>query len=83
MNKQRESIYSLRRELLEGKIHLSEEDAVDTREYLMTLAEELIDSTADTYTGQEVDPEERDYEAMRPPLCTWTTRTKRLASESI
>jgi preprotein translocase subunit SecA len=65
MNKQRESIYSLRRELLEGQIHLSEEDAVDTREYLMTLAEELIDSTADTYTGQEVDPEERDYDAMK------------------
>jgi preprotein translocase subunit SecA len=68
MNKQRESIYSLRRELLEGKIHLSEEDAVDTREYLMTLAEELIDSTADTYTGQEVDPEERDYEAMKQAI---------------
>jgi preprotein translocase subunit SecA len=65
MNKQRESIYSLRRELLEGHIHLSEEDAVDTREYLMTLAEELIDSTADTYTGQDVDPEERDYDAMK------------------
>jgi len=65
MNKQRESIYSLRRELLEGKIHLTEEDAVDTREYLMTLAEELIDSTADTYTGPDVDPEERDYEAMK------------------
>ncbi len=64
MNKQRESIYSLRRELLEGKIHLSDEDAVDTREYLMTLAEELIDSTVDTYAGQEVDPEERDYGAM-------------------
>ena len=59
MNKQRESIYSLRRELLEGKIHLTDEDAVDTREYLMTLAEELIDSTVDTYAGQEVDPDER------------------------
>src|SRR5262245_36838652 len=65
LNKQRESIYSLRRELLEGQIHLTEEDSVDTREYLMTLAEELIDSTADTYTGPEVDPEERDYDAMK------------------
>ena len=32
MNKQRESIYSLRRELLEGKIHITEEEPVDTRE---------------------------------------------------
>jgi preprotein translocase subunit SecA len=64
MNKQRESIYSLRRELLEGKIHLTDEDTVDTREYLMTLAEELIDSTVDTYAGQDVDPEERDFGAM-------------------
>ena len=64
MNKQRESIYSLRRELLEGKIHLSDDDVVDTREYLMTLAEELIDSTVDTYAGPEVDPEERDFGAM-------------------
>ncbi len=60
MNKQRESIYSLRRELLEGKIHITDDEAVDTREYLMTLAEELLDSTVDTYTGPEVDPEERD-----------------------
>ena len=34
--------------------------AVDSREYLMTLAEELLDSTVDTYAGPEVDPEERD-----------------------
>ncbi len=65
MNKQRESIYSLRRELLEGKIHLTEEDSVETREYLMTLAEELIDTTVDTYAGEDVDPEERDFGAMK------------------
>ncbi len=43
MNKQRESVYALRRELLEGKIHLTEDEAVDSREYLITLAEELLD----------------------------------------
>src|SRR3954470_21324072 len=64
MNKQRESIYSLRRELLEGKIHLTDDDAIGSREYLMTLAEELIDSTVDTYAGPEVDPDERDFGAM-------------------
>ncbi len=30
MNKQRESVYTLRREILEGKIHLSEEEISDT-----------------------------------------------------
>jgi preprotein translocase subunit SecA len=60
MNKQRESIYALRRELLEGKIHITDDETVETREYLMTLAEELLDSTVDRYTGPEVDPEERD-----------------------
>ena len=35
MNKQRESVYALRRELLEGRIHLTEEEAVDSREYLI------------------------------------------------
>ena len=43
MNKQRESVYALRRELLEGKIHLTEDEVVDTREYLLALAEELLD----------------------------------------
>src|SRR5204862_6071410 len=57
MNKQRESIYSLRRELLEGNIHLNDEDAVDTREYLMALEEELIDCTVDPYEGTDVTSE--------------------------
>jgi preprotein translocase subunit SecA len=65
MNKQRESVYSLRRELLEGKIHVTEEEAVDSREYLMTLAEELLESTVDRYAGPEVEEEERDYNALK------------------
>jgi preprotein translocase subunit SecA len=65
MNKQRESVYSLRRELLEGQIKLTEEETVDSREYLMTLAEELLDSTAENYAGQETDPEQRDYEGLK------------------
>jgi preprotein translocase subunit SecA len=64
MNKQRESVYSLRRELLEGKIHLTEDEEVDSREYLMTLGQELLESTVDRYAGPEVDPEERDYSAL-------------------
>src|SRR5450759_3711066 len=48
MNKQRERIYALRRELLEGQIHVTEEEVVETRGYLMTLAEELAESTVNT-----------------------------------
>ncbi len=64
MNKQRESVYSLRRELLEGKIHLTEDEAVDSREYLITLAEELLDSTVERYAGEGIEAEERDHGAL-------------------
>ena len=65
MNKQRESVYALRRELLEGKIHLTEDEAVDSREYSITLAEELLDSTVERYAGDEVESEDRDYGALK------------------
>ncbi len=70
MNKQRESIYTLRRQLLEGNIRVEaaesdETEIVDSREYLITLAEDLLQGVADTYAGREVDPEERDYEALK------------------
>jgi preprotein translocase subunit SecA len=65
MNKQRESIYALRRELLEGKINITDDESVDSREYLITLAEELLDSTVETYAGAEVDPDERDFDALK------------------
>jgi preprotein translocase subunit SecA len=65
MNKQRESVYALRRELLEGKIHLTEEESVDSREYLITLAEEILEGTIERYAGADIDPEERDYDALK------------------
>ncbi|MGB2717167.1 MAG: preprotein translocase subunit SecA [Vicinamibacterales bacterium] len=65
MNKQRESVYALRRELLEGQIHITEDESVDTRGYLMTLAEELLDSTVENYAGADVDIEDRDLDAMK------------------
>ena len=44
MNKQRENVYALRREILEGRIRLDEEgDVVGTRDYLMSLAEDILD----------------------------------------
>jgi preprotein translocase subunit SecA len=64
MNKQRESIYALRRELLEGQVHITEAAVVDTRGYLLTLAEELAESTVTTYTSADTDPEEWDLDAL-------------------
>jgi len=64
MNKQRESIYTLRREILEGKIHLSEEEVVDTRAYLLALAEDILDSQVDQFAGKDTDADEFDTPAL-------------------
>ncbi len=69
MNKQRENVYTLRRELLEGKIRMADGEAsnsdaepelIDTREYLMTLAEDVIEEEISSYCGEELEPEEWD-----------------------
>jgi preprotein translocase subunit SecA len=71
MNKQRESVYRLRRQLLEGKVQYDPEEGeeagevVDTRAYLISLAESLLEGTAERYAGKDVDDEERDYGALR------------------
>src|SRR5204862_3754767 len=57
MNKQRENIYGLRRQLLEGKIVLDEGDQLDTRQYLMMLAEDLLADAIETYAGHDTDVE--------------------------
>jgi preprotein translocase subunit SecA len=65
MNKQRESIYTLRREVLVGQIHLSEEELGDTRAYLLALAEDLLDEQIERFAGKRLDFEEWDLEALR------------------
>ena len=65
MNKQRENMYVLRRELLEGRVRLSEDETADTRRYLLTLAEDLIDTTVDTYCGPDVEVEDWDLGGLR------------------
>src|SRR5213076_3176538 len=60
MNKQRENVYTLRRELLEGAIKVSEEEVVDTRAYLMTLAEGLAEQLVETHANKDQDPQEWD-----------------------
>ncbi len=67
MNKQRESIYSLRREILDGQVKL-EEGAQDTREYLMDLAQDLLDATVDTFCNKQIDRDEWDLEALKREL---------------
>ena len=64
MNKQRESVYTLRREILEGKVHVTEDELTDTRGYMLALAEDIVDDLVDRYAGKEVDPEEWDVDAL-------------------
>jgi len=70
MNKQRENIYALRRELLEGKIRVEDEEAeevneIDTRAYLMMLGEDVVDDAIEAYVGKDTDPEEWDLDSLR------------------
>ena len=64
MNKQRESVYALRRELLDGKIRYTEDEVLDTRQYLMALAGDLLDGAVDTFCGREAAVEEWDLDGL-------------------
>jgi preprotein translocase subunit SecA len=64
MNKQRESVYTLRREILEGSVHVTEDEVVNTREYMLSLAEDILDDLVDRYAGKELDHEEWDLDAL-------------------
>src|SRR3954447_25145904 len=69
MNKQRENIYALRRQILDGKIRLQDEDGeeteLDTREYLMELAEQILDATVENYAPRQADFEQWDLDALK------------------
>src|SRR5579862_2643899 len=65
MNKQRENVYTLRHQLLEGKITVDEDEPLDTRAYLLTLADELIENIVEQHAGKETNPEEWDFGALR------------------
>src|SRR5260221_9935690 len=49
MNKQRETIYAIRRSALEGK---------DQRDYVLGIAEDVVLELVDTYCAKEVHPDE-------------------------
>ena len=71
MNKQRESVYGLRRELLEGRVHIDNEDeesggeVLDIRDYLMMLAEGHVDTLVESYCGEGIEPEDWDTAALK------------------
>jgi preprotein translocase subunit SecA len=64
MNKQRESVYTLRREILDGHVHLTEDEVVDTKEYLVALAEEILEEQVDRFAGKALDVEDRDIPSL-------------------
>ena len=69
MNKQRENVYALRRQILDGQIKLQDEEGgeevLNTREYLMLLAEDILDALVDTYAAGNADFEQWDLEGLK------------------
>jgi preprotein translocase subunit SecA len=66
MNKQRENVYTLRRQLLESKIQLEDEpDPVDTQGYLMTVAEDVVATTVDEYCPPNGDREDWNVDGLK------------------
>jgi len=59
MNKQRRTVYSQRREILEGK---------DMKSYVETLVEQILDWLLDTHASKEKTPDEWDLEAFKTAL---------------
>jgi len=59
MNKQRETIYRQRREILEGK---------DLREYYLNLIDSLVEWYLDQHANKERHPEDWDWEALRQAI---------------
>jgi preprotein translocase subunit SecA len=69
MNRQRENVYALRRQILEGQIRLTDENddeaVLDTRAYLMELAEDILDALMETYAARSSDFEDWDLDALK------------------
>jgi preprotein translocase subunit SecA len=64
MNKQRESVYTLRREILEGKVHITEDEIAGTHEYVLALAEDILEDQIDRFAGEKLDVDEWDIPAL-------------------
>ena len=63
MNKQREALYQLRREVLEGKFSFDDEDGepitVDTGEYVRRISRDILDEAISRHCSDDLDP--RDW----------------------
>jgi preprotein translocase subunit SecA len=59
MNKQRQTIYEMRKEILEGK---------DMKAYIQGLIETLVDWYLDSYANKDKHPEDWDVEALKKAL---------------
>lgn len=59
MNKQRETIYRMRREIIEGK---------DMKEYVLELIESLVDWLLDTHANKNRHPEDWDRDSLRQAI---------------
>src|SRR3989454_8157722 len=55
MNKQREAVYGLRRQLLEGE---------DQKEYLMGIADEILVDIVGQHAGENTHPDEWDLDGL-------------------
>ncbi len=64
MNKQRENVYALRRDILEGHIKIDDEEVLDTRGYIMLLAEDLVAGLVETHAPKDQDPDSWDLPAL-------------------
>jgi preprotein translocase subunit SecA len=56
MNKQREAIYKLRRDILDGR---------EGREYVLKIASDVVDSLLETHAGEKLDPMDWDLPGLR------------------
>jgi preprotein translocase subunit SecA len=64
MNKQRESVYTLRHEILAGQIHLTEDETVDPLGYALALAEDILEDQVERFAGRQLDETEWDIPAL-------------------
>ncbi|HEX7186581.1 MAG TPA: preprotein translocase subunit SecA [Thermoanaerobaculia bacterium] len=75
MNKQREAIYKLRRDTLEGQ---------EGREYVLKTASNILDSLLETHCPEKMDPEEWDLPGLRTEiLAFFNLNTQHLRLEEL
>lgn len=69
MNKQREAIYGMRRQLLMGfEGETPEEQNTNQREYILGIAQDVFDSLVEQYMSEELRPDEWDVVGLREQI---------------